>query len=77
MKINDQTKHQRIVFAHFDEAELYDLLAKKVAAESGLAIDPKNTEVNVFISTKERGGLSGREHYAEVKLTADLAPGNT
>lgn len=74
MRINDQTIHERKVFAHFDEADLYALLSQKVAADTGFPIDPRKTKIKVIISKQDRTGTAGFESYAEVTLINELSP---
>ncbi len=76
MKINDQTLHERQVFARFDETDLHVLLTKKVADEAGFVIDPRKTRIKVIFSTKDRIGTAGFEPYAEVTLINVLPSGD-
>lgn len=74
MNINDRTIHERKVFAHFDESDLYALLLQKVAADTGFPIDPRRTKIHVVVAKKDRAGTAGFESYAEVTLTNELPP---
>ncbi|MDO8180166.1 MAG: hypothetical protein Q7T62_18110 [Undibacterium sp.] len=72
MNIKDSIINRRQVYAYFDGSDLYALLSKKVADDTGFPIDPRKTKISVTISKKDSG--AGFTNYAEVTLTNDLTP---
>ena len=62
----NETRH----FAHLDQWQLNDILAKAVAEAVGADLDDSSVKVTrCFISSRDSS--SGPEKYAEVEITVD------